>query len=178
LGQVRRSPRMVCFLGSTIGNFTPKEFDLFLSEVTQALQPGEFFLLGVDLQKSKEILEPAYDDCQGITAAFNLNLLAHLNRKFAANFDLNNFQHQAFYNLKENQIEMHLQSLVDQTVSLVIAENIYQFDFQKGETIQTEISRKFNLAELCERLAAKGLIKKEAWTDENQWFGLILAQVN
>lgn len=177
LGFARRSPRMVCFLGSTIGNFTLTEFDLFMDEVVQALHPGEFFLLGVDLQKPKEILEPAYSDRQGITAAFNLNILAHLNHKFAANFGLKQFQHHAFYNSAANQIEMHLRSLENQTVDLSINGQDYKFDFKAGETIQTEISRKFDLTELCEKLSGKGLVKVEAWTDINDWFGLILTQV-
>jgi L-histidine Nalpha-methyltransferase len=177
LSLMRRSRRMICFLGSTMGNFNPQEFDLFLTEIAQALQPGEFFLLGVDLQKSAEILEPAYSDRQGITAAFNLNILNHLNRKFAGDFDPGQFKHYAFYNLAEHQIEMHLVSQVDQEVSLEVGSEKHLFRFLAGETIQTEISRKFDLGDLSDKLKNKGLNKVKIWTDPHQWFGLILAQL-
>jgi L-histidine Nalpha-methyltransferase len=177
VGLVQRSQRMICFLGSSIGNFNPAEFSLFIGQVAQAMQPGEYFLLGVDLQKSAAILEPAYSDRQGITAAFNLNMLAHLNQKFNGDFDLQQFKHHAFYNLEENQIEMHLRSKIAQRVTLQIGNENHHFSFLAGETIQTEISRKFNLDQLCDQLAEVGLNKVEIWTDSNQWFGLILAQL-
>ncbi|MEB3339674.1 L-histidine N(alpha)-methyltransferase, partial [Okeania sp.] len=99
--------RTVCFLGSSAGNFSPPEFDHFLTQITRSLQPGNYFLLGIDLHKSKEVLEPAYNDAQGITAAFNVNILSHLNWRFQGNFDINLFSHKAIYNEAETQIEMY-----------------------------------------------------------------------
>ncbi|MCL6750149.1 L-histidine N(alpha)-methyltransferase, partial [Nostoc sp. CCCryo 231-06] len=88
--------RMICFIGSSLGNLTPGECDVFFSEITEALQVGEYFLLGIDLRKPKQILEPAYNDSQGVTAAFNLNMLEHLNQRFEGNFDTTQFEHWAF----------------------------------------------------------------------------------
>ncbi|WP_414753663.1 L-histidine N(alpha)-methyltransferase [Anabaena sp. CCY 9910] len=169
------SSRMICFIGSTLGNLNLQECDVFLSQIRATLNVGEYFLLGVDLQKPKEILEPAYDDSQGVTAEFNLNMLEHLNRSFEGNFDTTQFKHWAFYNESEQRIEMHLKSERSQTVqlkSLNLTVNLAQ-----GETILTEISRKFNLDSIQQQLAAKGLIPVQTWTDANQWFGLLLCQV-
>lgn len=166
--------RMICFIGSTLGNLAPEPCDRFLTQIQHALKPGEFFLLGVDLQKEKTMLEAAYDDRQGVTAAFNLNLLQHLNRKFDGNFDLSQFAHVAFYNDHEQQIEMHLQSLSAQTVEL--KKLGLAIALQAGETILSEISRKFNLNQLQALLTSKSLAPVQTWTDPNQWFGLILCQ--
>lgn len=166
--------RMLIFLGSTIGNFSPQESDRFFTQVQQALKPGEFFLLGVDLQKDVQIIEAAYDDAQGVTAAFNLNLLAHLNWRFQGNFDLNQFAHRAFYNPTQHQIEMHLRSLQAQTVRLE-ALNL-QVSLAMDETIHTEISRKFHLPTLMANLETCALKPLQAWTDAKGWFGLVLCQ--
>lgn len=167
--------RTICFIGSTLGNLSPKECDEFLSQITQALDVGEYFLLGFDLQKSKDVLEAAYNDRQGVTAAFNLNMLHHLNQRFAGNFDINQFEHWAFYNESENQIEMHLKSLKLQTVELS-ALNL-TVEFAAGETILTEISRKFNLDTVKQQLQSRGLVPLQHWTDAKQWFGLLLCQL-
>jgi dimethylhistidine N-methyltransferase len=166
--------RMIFFLGSSIGNFTPQECDRFLQQVTTVLAPGDYFLIGIDLQKPQPILEAAYNDAQGVTAAFNLNILSHLNWRFQGNFDLNLFTHQAIYNQADAQIEMHLYSQASHSVSL----NDLNLDifFQAGESILTEISRKFDLETIQAQLAAKGLNTVRIWTDEQQWFGLILCQ--
>jgi L-histidine Nalpha-methyltransferase len=168
--------RMLCFLGSTLGNLKPKECDQFFTQMVDALDTGEYFLLGVDLQKPKAIVEAAYNDIQGITAAFNLNMLRHLNRKFAGDFDLAQFKHVAFYNESLQQIEMHLESLVDQVVYLEALD--LKVTFEAGETILTEISRKFNVESIQKELAAKGLVPIQTWTDPNHWFGLLLCQVS
>jgi dimethylhistidine N-methyltransferase len=167
--------RIVSFLGSSLGNLNPQECDIFFSQITGALQPGEYFLLGIDLHKSKEILEPAYNDSQGVTAAFNLNMLQHLNRKFEGNFDSRNFEHLAFYNEELRRIEMHLKSKKKQNIRLRGLD--FSCDFEEGETIHTEISRKFDLKEMQEYLQEKGLSTVQVWTDEQQWFGLILCQL-
>ncbi|MDZ8224301.1 MULTISPECIES: L-histidine N(alpha)-methyltransferase [unclassified Nostoc] len=167
--------RMICFIGSSLGNLTPNECDVFFSQITEALQVGEYFLLGIDLRKPKQILEPAYNDSQGVTAAFNLNILEHLNQQFEGNFDTTQFEHWAFYNENEHQIEMHLRSLRSQNVELR-ALNL-KVNFALGETILTEISRKFDLNIIKQQLTAQGLLPLQVWTDPNQWFGLLLCQL-
>ncbi len=162
-------------LVSTLGNFTPQECHRFFAQVLAALETGEYFLLGIDLQKPKDILEAAYNDSQGVTAAFNLNMLTHLNWRFGGNFDLNLFQHHAFYNESSSQIEMHLISEVSHSVRLNALE--LTVEFAAGETIPTEISRKFNLQQIQQYLQEVGLKPLQVWADPQQWFGLLLAQV-
>lgn len=166
--------RTIAFLGSSLGNFPPDKCDAFFSRVTGALAEGEYFLLGIDLQKPKEVLEPAYDDSQGVTAAFNLNMLSHLNWRFGGNFDTRLFEHWAFYNSEQNQIEMHLRCLRSHTVRLD-GLNL-TVDFAEGETIHTEISRKFEVKAMQEYMSKQGLKTIKVWTDAKGWFGLILSQ--
>jgi L-histidine Nalpha-methyltransferase len=166
--------RIICFIGSTLGNLIQKECDRFFAHIAKALQPGEYFLLGIDLQKPKHLLEAAYNDSQGITAQFNLNMLNHLNWRFEGNFDSNQFEHQAFYNESQSQIEIYLRSKKAQTVRLR-ALNL-TVEFEAGETIMTEISRKFDLNAMQQELWARGLVPVKAWTDPNRWFGLVLCQ--
>jgi L-histidine Nalpha-methyltransferase len=167
-------PRMICFIGSSLGNFSPAECDAFLGRVAHTLQPGEFFLLGVDLRKDVKLLEAAYDDAQGVTAAFNLNMLRHLNQRFRGNFDLSQFEHVAVYNRRAHQIEMHLRSLQSQTVTL--ADLALEIFLEEEEMILSEISRKFDLDEMVMQLASKNLVKQQIWTDSQGWFGVILCQ--
>jgi L-histidine Nalpha-methyltransferase len=167
--------RMLVFLGSTLGNLSPEACDQFLEQVTAALQPGEYFLLGVDLQKDPAQLEAAYNDSQEVTAAFNRNILHHLNWRFQGNFNPEQFQHWAFYNETDHQIEMHLKSPEAQQV-LLQALDLEVF-FTPGETIRTEISRKFNLTQIQEVLQTKGLEPIQHWSDPQGWFGLVLTQL-
>lgn len=167
--------RMIGFIGSTLGNLNPQECEVFFTQITEAMHQGEYFLLGVDLQKPKPILEAAYNDSQGVTAAFNLNMLEHLNRLYDGNFDTTQFEHWAFYNETENQIEMHLRSLKSQNVKLHSLH--LDIDFAEGETIMTEISRKFDVETIKQQLNAYGLVTQKVWSDENNWFGLLLCQV-
>ncbi|MEO1401419.1 MAG: L-histidine N(alpha)-methyltransferase [Cyanobacteria bacterium J06635_1] len=166
--------RMICFLGSTLGNLTPLESKRFFHHVTSALSPGDYFLLGVDLRKDRATLEAAYNDRQGITAAFNLNMLAHLNQQFDGNFDLKQFQHIAFYNDTHHQIEIYLKSLKAQTVRLSQLDLTVTFD--AGEMLMTEISRKFDLQEMAAFLAHFGLHYLKHLTDGKQRFGLVLCK--
>lgn len=166
--------RMLIFLGSTLGNLDEPACKQFLAQIQQALQPGEFFLLGVDLQKPIEVIEAAYNDTQGITAAFNLNILQHLNQRFQGDFDLNQFRHFAFYNPVAHRIEMHLQSLIAQSVDLRALN--YRITLQAEETIRTEISRKFHLSALAIELENHALQPLQIWTDPQAWFGLVLCQ--
>ena len=178
--------RLICFLGSTLGNFSPQESIIFFDQLRAALNPGEYLLLGIDLQKSPQVLEAAYNDSQGVTAAFNLNMLEHLNWRFQANFNLDQFQHWAWYNQQAHQIEMHLKSLVNQSIELSTID--YTLELTAGETIRTEISRKFDLEVLKTQLInpvpsedktspQPHLQLLQVWTDSNRWFGLILFQV-
>ena len=166
--------RMIFFLGSSIGNFTSEECDRFLKQVTGVLAEGDYFLIGIDLQKPKPILEAAYNDAQEVTAAFNLNMLSHLNWRFRGNFDPNLFTHQAIYNQTDAQIEMYLHCQESHSVSLDLLN--LKIDFQAGESILTEISRKFDLVIMQKQLAAQGLNTVKIWTDPQDWFGLILCQ--
>ena len=166
--------RTIAFLGSSIGNFSPAECDRFIERVASALNCGDYFLLGIDLQKPINILEAAYNDSQGITAAFNLNMLQHLNNRFAANFDLDLFEHQAIYNTTANQIEMYLIAREKQTVTLDKLNLTIELD--RGERILTEISRKFNLEQMEKYLGDRNLNLIQTYTDSRQWFGLLLCQ--
>jgi len=176
LGRPSLPTRLLCFLGSTLGNFTPAEAQTFFAQVSQSLNPGDFFLLGVDLQKDPTVLERAYNDAAGVTAAFNLNVLAHLNQRFAGNFDLGQFRHRAIYNRTECQIEMHLDSQSPQTVTLHLGDRPHTFTLAPGESIRTEVSRKFALDALGQELARHNLKVQHTFTDPRPWFGLIFAQ--
>jgi uncharacterized SAM-dependent methyltransferase len=142
--------------------------------VACTLRKGDYFLLGIDLQKPKEILEAAYNDSQNVTAAFNLNILSHLNWRFQGNFDTTLFSHQAIYNQTENQIEMHLHCQADHQVSLEVLD--LNIQFKTGESILTEISRKFDLEVLETKLELQRLKTLKIWTDPQKWFSLVLCQ--
>lgn len=166
--------RLVIFLGSTIGNLSEQDCQTFLAHVGRSLQPGDYFLLGADLQKPINILEAAYDDAQGVTAAFNLNILRHINWRFGANFDVSQFMHKSFYNTDLNQIEMHLVSLTDQVVKFDDLD--LTVSLKTNETIHTEISRKFDLSNLIQTLTTHHLMPVRIMTDSQKWFSLLLCQ--
>jgi L-histidine Nalpha-methyltransferase len=183
LPPVQQPQRLIVFLGSSLGNLDSRECDRLFSQVHDALNPGEYFLLGVDLQKPVEVLEAAYNDSQGVTAAFNLNMLSHLNQRFGGNFCPEQFEHQAIYNATLHQIEMHLRSRCDQSVTLETLD--LSCCLQAHETLRTEISRKFDLSALNAQLQqAVGrqhpdhrLTPVKVWSDPQQWFGLVLSQL-
>jgi dimethylhistidine N-methyltransferase len=175
LGKNHLRSRMIFFLGSSIGNFTESESNDFLGKVSHALTQGDYFLLGIDLQKPKEILEAAYNDSQEVTAAFNLNMLAHLNWRFQGDFDLDLFKHQAIYNEVDHQIEMYLHARSPHQASLEILD--LKVQFEAGESILTEISRKFDLEKVQAQLRSQGLETVKIWTDPQNGFGLVLCQV-
>lgn len=166
--------RLIGFIGSTLGNLNSEECDLFLDRIANALKSKEYFLLGIDLHKSTEQLEAAYNDRQGITAQFNLNMLRHLNQRFQGDFDLDQFQHVAIYNETDRQIEMHLRSLRSQIVHLQ-ALNL-TVEFAEGETILSEISRKFDLDQMKKLLTEKQLPCIQSWTDSSSAFAVLLCQ--
>jgi len=162
----RRRPgdqMLVLFLGSTIGNFDHPAEEKFLRQIHAILQPGDALLLGTDLQKSPSKLLLAYDDPLGVTAAFNLNLLARLNRELGANFALDHFEHQARLNPATGSIEMHLRSWRNHTVEIPEAE--LTVTFQKDETIWTESSHKYTREEVCQIAEAANFRCEAQWVD-------------
>lgn len=166
------SRRLVLFLGSNLGNFSPPEQDQLFASLAAALQTDDLLLIGLDLRKPVEILEPAYNDAAGVTAAFNLNLLRRMNRELRGNFNLSRFSHVAFYNSVQHQIEMHLRS--DHVQNVVLQELDLEVSFTAEETIHTEISRKFDLEEITAQLAQFGFQRYRQWTDEHEWFAVCL----
>ena len=166
---IRPSKRVVVYFpGSTIGNFDPVPAKHFLEHIADMCGPGGALLIGVDLKKNPGVLHNAYNDCQDVTAAFNLNLPERINREFNCDFQLEWFQHYAFYNMGEGRIEMHLVSLKEQVVHL---DNV-TIPFAKGESIWTESSYKFNLDEFEQMAAAAGFKVEQVWTDARQWFSI------
>jgi L-histidine Nalpha-methyltransferase len=152
---------LLLFLGSTIGNFTRTEAASFLRQLSKRMQPGDYLLLGADLVKSRARLISAYDDPIGVTAAFNLNLLARINRELEGHFDMSLFTHEARYNERYSRIEMHLRSRVDQQVSIEALD--LTVPFRKDETIWTESSHKFR----AEELPCVG--RRSGWACVRQW---------
>jgi dimethylhistidine N-methyltransferase len=157
---------LVMFLGSTIGNFDRMAGLKFLSKVRRILQPGDSLLLGTDLEKSSSDLIRAYDDELGVTAAFNLNLLARINRELAADFDLGQFEHVAKINDDARSVEMHLRSKRPQKVNVRAAQVVVEF--QEDETIWTESSHKYTVDDVCEMARSAGFQCEVQWVDE-QW---------
>lgn len=153
LPELGKGPRTGFFPGSTIGNLTSELAIHFLTSAHERLGPGSHFILGVDLVKPVELLVAAYDDAQGVTAAFNLNLLERANRELGADFDLDSFRHRAVWNADRSRMEMHLVSARDQVVTL----DGTRFRFAEGETLHTESSRKFT------REAVSELVEKAGW---------------
>ncbi len=167
------APRLVAFLGSTIGNLEPGPRAAFLARVRAQLRPGDFFLLGTDLVKDPATLVAAYDDESGVTADFNKNVLAVLNAELGADFDLDMFEHVAMWNAEAEWIEMRLRSLAEQTVRLpAIGLTV---EFADGEEMRTEVSAKFRRAGVAAELAAAGFAMRSWWTDAAGQFGLSLS---
>jgi len=156
----------VLFLGSTIGNFEPESAIDFLYAIRQVLVPGDVLLLGTDLVKPVEQLRAAYDDPIGVTAAFNLNILARINRELEADFDIRQFEHVVRYTREAQRIEMHLRSRVYQIVNIRRADLIV--DFARNETISTEACHKFTPAQICEMARLAGFRVADSWTDK-EW---------
>ncbi len=159
---------LVLFLGSNIGNYTPGEAQALLGSIRRAQRPGDGLLLGVDLKKSAAILEPAYDDALGVTAAFNLNLLERINRELGADFDLKRFAHRAFFNEAAGRVEIYLVSRAAQAVN--IRSLGLTVEFQAGETIHTENSYKYDLAQLASLAEEAGFKPAKTWFDSEKRF--------
>lgn len=165
-----RSRRVAFFPGSTIGNFHPAEAVSFLKRIRHVVGQNGRLILGVDRKKDPEILHAAYNDQAGITAAFNLNILAHLNRELGATFDLSHFRHISFFNDEANRIEMHLESLI--THQVTVASKLIKFE--AGETIQTECSYKYDEEHLTSLAERSGFNIDTLYTDEREWFWVAL----
>ncbi|HEX9287821.1 MAG TPA: L-histidine N(alpha)-methyltransferase [Thermoanaerobaculia bacterium] len=163
---------LVLFLGSNIGNFDPPASQDFLSEIRRAMRPGDALLLGADLIKPVDELLLAYNDPLGVTAAFDKNLLVRMNRELGANFDLTSFEHRAIWNPGERRVEMHLVSLRDQIVQIRRAG--VDVRFEKGESIWTESSYKYEPHEVVELVSAAGFRSHAQWTDPEARFALTL----
>ena len=160
-----KAPRIGYFPGSTIGNLTPEEAQGFLS---LARSHGQRMLIGTDLKKDANLLHAAYNDSRGVTAAFNLNLLARMNRELGADFDLEAFAHYAFYNAPAGRIEMHVISLEKQSVKI----GAHRFGFERGESIHTENSYKYSLEGFAALAARAGWQATKAWRDRGGLFAL------
>ena len=166
--------RLFLFLGGSIGNFTRSGAKRFLAEIHACMNDGDHFLLGADRVKDAEILHSAYNDARGVTAKFNLNVLSVLNRELGADFDLGNFNHKALFNDEKNRIEMYLISAVDQTITLPgLRETI---ELQEGEKILTELSHKFNHAELEAMMEELGFAIVRHFQPVNGFYSLVLAR--
>jgi L-histidine N-alpha-methyltransferase len=164
----QRERTLALFLGSNISNFDPSEALKFLRALRTVLSAGDAHLLGADLKKDKETLEVAYNDALGVTAAFNLNVLARINRELGGEFDLKNFRHLAFYNEEAGRIEIYIQSCCEQTVAIKQLE--MQVRFAEGEQIHTENSYKYALSDIGQLAAQTGFTLKRTWLDSQKRF--------
>ena len=167
-------PRVIAFLGGTIGNFEPQQRASFLARVANLLGPEDHFLLGTDLVKDRATLEAAYDDSAGVTAAFNKNALAVLNQRLGADFDLDTFEHVAFWDPENLWVDIRLRSLARQVINFRSLDLAVPFD--RGEEMRTEISTKFARDGLGGIYAEAGLELAEWWTDPEGLFALSLAR--
>ena len=167
-------PRVVAFLGGTIGNFLPAERATFLHSVREVLDEGEWLLLGTDLVKDPRILERAYDDAAGVTAEFDTNVLRVINAHLGANFDVDEFEHVSYWDAENEWIEMRLRARRALTVEIPAAD--LTVNFAEGEHVRTEISAKFRPSGVEAELAAAGFALEHWWTDSQQRFGVSLAR--
>jgi dimethylhistidine N-methyltransferase len=160
--------RVVYFPGSTIGNFDPSDALAFLDNARAVAGPGGAMIVGVDLKKDPAILHAAYNDAQGVTAAFNLNVLSRINRELGADFDVANFEHRAHYDPRAGRVEMHLVSGSDQRVTV----GAHQFRFSAGETIHTENSYKYSVEEFQALAGQAGFTPEHCWLDPQRLFSI------
>ena len=167
---------LILFLGSSFGNFAPDDGKLFLEKIFFTMKSDDLFLIGLDLVKDKNILESAYDDSQGVTAKFNLNVLSRINDELDADFDINNFSHYSIYNENAQRIEMNLKSLVSQSV--IIGKSNLSLNLDKGELIHTEYSHKYRVSQIKKLLSDVGFEFKNMWLDEEKHFSLTLVSKN
>jgi dimethylhistidine N-methyltransferase len=172
--------KLVLYIGSSIGNYEPREAGELLANIRGSLSPGDALLLGIDMapsaSKPEATLLAAYNDAQGVTARFNLNILTRINRELGADFDLSAFRHRATWNPAHSRIEMHVESLREQVIR--IADLDIAVHFERGETIHTENSYKFSDEMLSNILADGGFLLEHTWSDDSDWFGVHLTRVD
>lgn len=159
----------VYFPGSTIGNFQPADAQRMLARIAPLCGTGGGLLIGIDLDKNVETIEAAYNDSQGVTAEFNLNLLRRINRELGADFDVDQFTHQASYNREQRRVEIDLSSEIEQSVCI----DGKSFEFSNGETIRTEYSHKYTVEDFASLAAESGLTLRRCWTDDDGLFGVL-----
>ncbi len=169
---VRAGRRLFFYPGSSIGNFTPEEARQFLCRLREQCGEDGGLLIGIDLAKDKPTLDAAYDDALGVTAAFNLNVLRHVNRLLDADFDIRQWRHHGFYVAARGRVEMHLEARCDQLVRWRGGER----EFRAGERIHTENSYKYQQADAIDLLEQAGFEATRVWTDPRRWFAVIHAQ--
>ena len=162
------------YLGSSIGNFSPDEARAILGSLNRQLTMRDTLMLGVDMVKDISTMVSAYNDKEGVTAAFNLNVLRRLNRDLDADFDLGSYRHRALWNASESRIEMHLESIRSQSVSIAAAE--LDVDFFKGETLHTENSYKFTDESIGALMEDSGFNIEATWKDKREWCAVVLAR--
>ena len=167
---------LILFLGSSFGNFSPNDGFEFLKKIYTTMKPNDLFLIGLDMVKDKSILESAYDDSQGITAEFNLNVLSRINDELDGDFNLKNFKHSISYNEKYNRIEMYLKSLVNQSV--ILSKPNLVLTLEKNELIHTEYSHKYQIPQMTDLFTQTGFEIKQMWFDEKKYFSLTLLSKN
>ena len=167
------SPTLIAFLGSTIGNFQRDQAVSLLSHIARGMAPTDRFLLGADLIKDAAVIDRAYNDSSGVTAAFNLNILERLNRELGADFPISQYRHRAFYNREQHRVEMHL---IAQTAHTVTIPEIGRFAVDAGESIRTELSYKYNCEILEDILCASGLVMEQWLPADDGSFALALAR--
>ncbi len=174
---VRRIPgrKLVLYIGSSIGNFEPEDALRVLRRVRARLGPGDALLLGTDLRKDSSVLVPAYDDAWGVTARFNKNVLARINRELGGEFDLELFRHRIRWNPEASRIEMYLESLIPQSVWIRLLGLDTRFD--AGELLHTENSYKYTDEWVCQMLEDGGFTHENTWKDARSWFAVHLARV-
>jgi L-histidine Nalpha-methyltransferase len=160
--------RAAFFPGSSIGNFEPDQARSLLMRIGRMVGSGGRLLIGVDLKKDARILHAAYNDSRGVTAAFNQNLLVRINRELDADFELKAFRHRAYYNQELGRVEMHLAAVSPQRVHI----DGHQFDFMAGESVHTEDSYKYNIAEFCDLAEQAGFVCEQMWRDDNNMFSV------
>jgi dimethylhistidine N-methyltransferase len=169
---VRDERRLFFYPGSSIGNFAPTDAVEFLQRIRAQCGDDGGLLIGIDLEKDKGLLDAAYDDALGVTAAFNLNVLRHVNRLVGADFDIRQWRHHGFFNEEERRVEMHLEARSAQPVRW----NDGARDFDEGECIHTENSYKYRPADAIALLERGGFEATRLWTDPQRWFAVIHAQ--
>ena len=164
---------LILFLGSSIGNFSKNDAMNFLKKINSVMKNSDLFLVGLDLVKDKKILDKAYDDSQGITSKFNLNVLQRINDELGGNFNLKNFEHNSFYNPKLQRIEMYLKSKLDQNV--YISKTNTNIKLGRNELIHTEFSHKYTISQIKKMMNQCNFTIKNMWVDSNQYYCVLLA---